>query len=157
LEKSEHTGNDLTMRLIEIKNPQGIELLVEFIIGEPDYTREQIAFDTMRWLMESPDDTCVISLWDNENNLMGFGISFIPSGHKHLFISQAWMDPETAQTKWPELMLDHLKTFARLRGLDELRMETKRDARAFARKWGFEPFSTTMTFDLTKENKNEPD
>jgi len=145
------------VRLIEVKNPQGIILLAPHFVGTRDYSIEQIAFDIMCWLYESPDDTYIESLWSDDNKLMGFFVAYIPEKRKHVFVAQAWLDPQTVHTTWPEDMFDRIKTFARLHDLNEIRTETLKRSLAISRRWHFEPFSTIMTFDLNKEIQNADD
>lgn len=142
------------MRLIRALNSKVIDRLRDHLIADRDYPVDQQIGDLKDFMNHYPESFLALTLWDDSEEdveVKAFVLAYIPPGRKHLFIVQAWADPETYGTEWPHEMFREMKRFAEENELTEIRGETTRSPSAFLKRWGFEPYSTILAYVLDVE------
>ena len=141
------------MRLLRALNSSVIDAVRDYLIPERDYLVADQVVDLKAFMKAAPDRFLAMTLWDDEAKLKAFLLGYIPPKRDHLFVVQAWADPDTYGTEWPHKLFDEVKNFAIDSGLGEIRAETTRAPKGFLRRWGFEDFSTILSYPLLKEDE----
>jgi hypothetical protein len=139
------------MKLIRTTSPRVLEFIGPKLDGDSDYSPQQELEDFGQFMVQNPDLCYVGCLFDEEQSplkLCGCFVGFAPPHRSHLFLIQAWLEEWTQTTEWPRKLFDDLQSFARDRGLVEIRGETRRNPEAILRRWGFETLSTVVSFKL---------
>jgi len=136
------------MRLIRAMNYKVIDAMRPHLIADRDYPLDQMANDLKLYMRARPDEFLALTLWE-ATELRAFILAYIPPGRKHLYIVQAWADDVPKEEA--ELLFEEAKRFAKEHELSEIRAETIRSPEAFARRWGFETYSTIIAYKLNGE------
>ena len=141
------------MKLFRAQNPQVVDYLKDKLMPDRDTTKNVFAELLKEYMRSNPKECFVVTLWEGEE-IKSFIISYIPYKRNHLFIAQVFMD-NTLDSKWPKLMFSQLIAFAEKNGLEEIRGETTRNPEACLRKWGFETYSTILSYKTFDTNNVE--
>ena len=144
------------MNLFRAKNPQVIDYLKDMLMSDGDTTKEEFAELFREFMTTNPDECFVLTLWD-DSEIKGFMMCYIPYKRQHLFIAQAHIDKTLANTDWTRIAFSHVLAFAENNGLTEIRAETQRSPEAFLRRWGFENYSTTLSYKTFNTDNVEVD
>lgn len=94
----------------------------------------------------------------SEPQIYGFIIATAPQGYSYVYVNQCWIDQKATELNIPKLYSARLEAWANSLGREKIRMETRRDPRGFARKFGYHAISTIMEKNLNEvpleENSN---
>ena len=144
------------MNSFRADNPSVMDEIKPHLIPEPDITKEDFCNEIKSYMKNFPDRIQVLTLWNNEK-LVGFCLAYIPNNRSHLFIAQAWVDQSLTNSKWTKIMFDQVKMFAEINDMTEIRAETLRCPETFCRRWGFENYSTIISYDLIERGDIDGD
>ena len=137
------------------------ELLKDLFLDDPStgMTKEACYRNLVQQMKEFPHLTHVmllIGLDDGEENaapeVMGFSITTAES-LKHAFLQQAWVKDKLDPQVMDDLFIRVLSWSESL-GIEEIRMETKRDSGSIHRRWGFKERSTIMGVGIVEAFEN---
>ena len=128
--------------------------------SEDDYAK---ALEDM--LRDDPNNTFVVQAWDGDS-LVALLVAFAGSGQSHVFIYDAWADPQIEDNSLTHKMFVRLLLWAESIGRTQVRCETSRPIEAITKRWGFtehakilkyeieEAFEETLIDKLTEGNGN---
>ena len=150
------------MRISRVQNIEGIDLLAEHLLVEDGVSRESTV-ELLKQLMQFDPESCCILAAHEEGQIKAFIISAAEPKKSHVFLYQAWAD-ESVPRQVRDKMFIRTCLWADAIGRTEIRTETKRNEESIQRRWGFEHFSTIMSFQIPddmsfpflKENSNGP-
>ncbi len=134
---------DFKMKIIRVQNPVGIDYMKEHFV-DPDLDREVLSNGLKAQLAADIENILILQAWDGDS-LVAFVVAQNMPNQPHVFLYQAWVEPESSVEVSDKLFF-RLLLWVDLLGKEEVRMETTRDTDAFTRRWKFEKFSTIMSF-----------
>lgn len=140
------------MKIIRVTNPRAIDLMQDYLLHDDDEFDEGQLEGLLKQMLENtPQNTYFVQAWDGDE-LKSFVLAIAPPGTGHTFVLQAWVKPGVPK-KLTDEIFNRIKIWTEMLGRTSIRMETKRDPDAWNRRWQFEPHSTVMEFDLTRDEK----
>jgi hypothetical protein len=149
-----------TIAVVEAIKPY---LMVPPIVAElcplekEDYL-EQTAAELKQVIETRPKGSYLIDVCIAGDDILGFSISYVISNEMipRVHLSQMWVKTFDKQRFVSRGLYQRLLSWAENMGLQYITCETPRNPEAIARSWGFEPRSTIMVLDLTKEERPDP-
>jgi len=131
------------------KNPDIIDTILPKLVAEVGIDKETAAAQIKRAMTENPEYVFTYVAFV-EDELIAFLVAYAIIDRDHVFVYQAWT--EAPKEVSAEIMQELEKWTAEV-GVTQIRMETTRSPRAFARRFGFKPFTQIMAKDITQETE----
>lgn len=135
-----------------------VDFIEPYLILDQDCPSNEVFKNTLkRMLIDDRSNIFIIVAFDNikdepDPQLFAFMVAATAEEFTHVIISQAWCRPESPP-KLMDTLYNRVQIWARNKNKTSLTMETRRDPRAFTRRWGFEPVSTLMERKLTSSQE----
>lgn len=141
--------------MIEIKQEINIAIvdkIKEHFVEDGGYTKEVIAAELRRYMTETPDSVFVLVGYDGEE-IVGHTIAWLPENRGYIWSDQSWIKNGTP-TEYVKMALALMETWAKIKGVNEIRLETERNKDAIVRRWGFQEHGVIMTKRLSNDTGN---
>jgi len=135
------------MRYIRARASVAVDYMRDYLLPDDDFSEGMLAEALRDMMQNTPDGIYVGQAWEGDE-LKAFVIAFAPPNMGHVFIHQAWANPEINGTKVQDKLFLRLCLWAETIERSELRAETKRNPEALLRRWNFKPFSQILSFDI---------
>lgn len=120
-----------------------IDKIKEHFVEDGDYTKEVIADELRQYMTQVPERVIVLVGYDGDE-IVGHIVAWAPLNRNYAWFDQVWNKPGTPTDASVQGMI-LLETWAKLRGIYEIRMETERNKMVIARRWGFQEHGVIMT------------
>ena len=133
------------MKIIRVQNPVGVDYMKEHLV-DLDVDTETFADGLKAQLVQDIANILILQAWEGDD-LIGFLLANNVRNQNHVFLYQAWVDAKGGSDVGDKLFF-RLLLWVDLLGKKEVRMETTRSEEAFTRKYGFEKFSSIMSFKI---------
>lgn len=143
------------MRIIICGNIQVMQFIRPHLVIDEMVTDKVSYENQLESIIEhEPENVFIPVAFSAEEEAIAFLVAYSPVGSNHVFISQAWRDAKTENSVADTIFL-RLINWMRLKGKSTMLMETKRDPRAFTRRWGFDLHSAIMSKQITDDLERE--
>lgn len=143
------------MKTIRVRNPEGVDLADSYFLHDPDIEHEDFIAELKTGLVHNLQNVLFLQTWDFEKEkLIAFILAVNIPNQKHVYIHQAWNDPENSTKAVIDSLLQRVILWTENFGKTKIRMETLREPDAMARRFGFKKYSTIM--ELVTENAFDP-
>jgi hypothetical protein len=143
------------MKIEQTQDPEIALVLKPFLI---DGTGKRVEGDKLNKCVEyisnllqvMPENVCVLIAHEDGEVVKAFIIAMAMPEDEHVFLFQAWRDPQT-KPSLADTMLFHLLLWCQKIGRDQIRAESSRSSEAFYRRWNFEEHSKILKFNIPED------
>lgn len=141
--------SEAKFKLSRAKHGMHLREIEHLLLEDPDYSPEEL-FDSISTALETNYNNTYIAIVTEhtQDEPVMFLIAVHPPESRHVFIHQAWASAMLEDTTVQDRVFLALILWTKGFGVSEIRMETSRCPEAFARRWGFQPFSTVMHYSI---------
>ena len=143
------------MKTIRVQNPEGVDEMSAYLLPDNDMSPEDFVNELKQNLAANGSNVYLIQTWDKDKEdkdsdweIVAFMLAINYPNQKYVYIYQFWRDCERTSVALADSMVHRVVLWAENFGKKKLKMETLRDPEAFTRRWGFEPVSTVMEFNI---------
>ena len=140
------------MKIIRVQNPVGIDYMKEHFV-DLDIDSEVLSEGLKAQLVQDLTNILILQAWEGDD-LIAFIVAQNMRSQSHVFLYQAWVDAKSGGDVGDKLFF-RLLLWVDLLGKKEIRMETTRNEEAIIRKWGFEKFSSIMSFKIPDDIESD--
>lgn len=136
--------------IIRIINPDDVAgLRPYFTLTDPELM-DLLVVELTSALKTMPDSVLILLGLDSEEKIKVLLVAVNPGiAYKHINVTQLWAHPKT-DSSWLKSFMPRIIMWAIALNKTYLRAETSRNTKAFYRRFGFEPLSTVVKYDLKK-------
>lgn len=140
------------MKFIRLRNSIGIDYMKEHLVAE-ESNLEDFMNGLKAMLVEEPENIFITQAWEGDK-LKAFLISLNMIKRNYVWLDQVWSDLDNPPDVNDKIFFRFLMWVDSL-GKKEIRIETKRDEDAIARRWKFEKYSAIMKFEIKDDYEKE--
>jgi hypothetical protein len=132
------------MNIKRIENIDIIKSLYPLFIEDGAYTKDIIAKELYQIMTYTPKDVFIGVIFNDNNDIIGFGVAWRPDDREYIELTQAWMHPK-CKRKFGLKVIEMIKKWAiKEFNIHEIRIDTNRNPKAIKRVWGFTIHSYIM-------------
>lgn len=141
-------------RIMHASNVSVVDYLRPNLICDDEEETRDVIIQNLIWYLENrPNEIQILCAFgrrkeDDEPELRAFTITIAPAGSHNVIVLQAWSMQKTEDPRIMDKMFLRIIYWAQGAGRLQITMETRRDPRAFTKRWGFKPISTIMGRDI---------
>lgn len=133
--------------IFQAKNPKILPIIAEKLSEFEDLDIEQALEIYLLQLASKPDDTCIITVFDDEE-LKCFIFGWANHEESYGWIQQAWGEPEL-KPEYKTEAFDKFCDWSLSKGLSEVRAQTQRtNMKAWERLYGLTEYAVVMSKEL---------
>jgi hypothetical protein len=134
------------MRIIRVYNPRGVDLMKNVFLQNEDYPEGVLGEMVKKGLEDFPNSIYLLHAWDADK-LKAFILAWDVVGQNHVFLEQAWADPNTEKNILDQ-MFTSLMVWASSLNKQNIRAEVTQHTEAIIRRWKFKKHSEILSFSV---------
>ena len=138
------------MRIVIGRHPEAVTFIREHLKPDKDYSSEEFAYMLKGMMENTPDDLFLPIVIDGES-AVAFVAAVSPPDQAHTWILQAWTSEKLTDDRIKDTLFIEVIMWTLSQGRRKIRAEVGRDTADCLTRWGFEPFSQVLDYQVEED------